>query len=51
MAGEENVFQLTFIDLAIQVAGIFSNVIVALFQSVLTQVFSGLLGAVTGGTV
>ena len=48
MAGEEDVFQLAFIDLAFQVVGIFSNIIVSLFQGLLTQVFSGLLGALTG---
>lgn len=50
MAGEENVFQLVFIDLAVQVAGIFANVIVGLFQGLLTQVFSGIFGALTGTT-
>lgn len=50
MAGEENVFQLAFIDLAFQAAGIFANVIVALFQSLLTGVFQGIFGALTGAT-
>ena len=50
MAGEENVFQLAFIELAVQAAGIFSNIIVALFQDLLTQVFSGIFGALTGAT-
>ena len=50
MAGDENVFQLAFIDLGFAIVELFSNIIVGLFQGVLTQFFTGILDALTGAT-
>lgn len=50
MAGEENVFQLAFIDLGFAAVDLFTNIILGLFQSLLTGVFSSIFGALTGAT-
>lgn len=47
-AGQENVYQLAFIELAFQAIGVFLNLMVAIFQGFTTDFFQGILGAVTG---
>ncbi len=46
--GGQDVYQLAFLDLIFQVVGVFLNIIVLLFQNVLTGVLQGIFGAFTG---
>jgi hypothetical protein len=46
----ENQFQLAFIDLAFQIVGLIMNIIIGIFQGFSTEIFSGLFGALSGGT-
>ena len=47
----ENQYQLAFVELAFQIVGLVINILVGIFQGFTTQIFSGIFGAFTGGTM
>jgi hypothetical protein len=47
----QDAYQLAFIDLGFQVVGVFLNIIVLLFENVMTSVFTGIFNVFKGVTL
>lgn len=49
MDSGENQFQLAFVEIAFQIVGLFLNLILSLFEGVMTDLFANIFSGISGG--